>query len=149
MNRHVASAFAYVSTVAAATVAAALMATSAYAEGPILQDTPFVSTRTRADVRAELMSQAEQVRTGSTEWAMQFNQPVQLAQRLHDRAGQVRVQGGPRRGARDDLGRQRLQLSRQHAGPHEKHRRHGRNGALNPGRGSSARLPRQLTPRPA
>ena len=36
MNRHVASAFAYVSTVAAATVAAALMATSAFAEGPIL-----------------------------------------------------------------------------------------------------------------
>lgn len=78
MNRHVASAFAYASTVAAATVAAALMATSAYAEGPILQDTPFVSTRTRADVQAELMSQAEQVRTGSTEWAMQLNQPVQL-----------------------------------------------------------------------
>jgi hypothetical protein len=78
MNRHVASAFAYVSTVAAATVAAALMATSAFAEGPILQDTPFVSTRTRADVQAELMSQAEQVRTGSTEWAMQLNQPVKL-----------------------------------------------------------------------
>ena len=78
MNRHVASSFAYVSTVAAATFAAALMATSAYAEGPILQDTPFVSTRTRADVQAELMSQAQQVRTGSTEWAMQFNQPAVL-----------------------------------------------------------------------
>lgn len=79
MNRqHISSAFAFASTVAAATVAAALMSTSAYAEGPILQDTPFVSTRSRAEVQAELLGQAEQVRTGSTEWAMQFNEPARL-----------------------------------------------------------------------
>ena len=43
-----------------------------------IDTTPFVSTRTRAEVKAELTAQPQFVRDGGSEWAMQYNQPAQL-----------------------------------------------------------------------
>lgn len=54
MTRNTAASLAYVTTVAAAAIAASLVSTSAYAESPTIDSTPFVSTRTRAEVQAEL-----------------------------------------------------------------------------------------------
>lgn len=61
MNRHLASALTFAGTVAAATLAAAVMTGNALAEGPIEGATPFVGTLSRADVRADLMSDRSQV----------------------------------------------------------------------------------------
>jgi len=61
MNHHLASALAFTGTVAAATLAAAVMTGNALAQGPIEGATPFTSAASRADVRADLMSQRSQV----------------------------------------------------------------------------------------
>ena len=61
MNHHLASALAFTGTVAAATLAAAVMTGNALAQGPIEGATPFTSSVSRADVRADLMSQRSQV----------------------------------------------------------------------------------------
>lgn len=53
MTRTAAS-IAYATTVSAATVAVALVSAGAYAESPTIDSTPFVSTKTRAEVQAEL-----------------------------------------------------------------------------------------------
>jgi hypothetical protein len=54
MTRNTAISLAYVITVAAAAVAASLVSTSAYAESPTIDNTPFVSSKTRGEVQAEL-----------------------------------------------------------------------------------------------
>lgn len=61
MNRHLASALTFTGTVAAATLAAAVMTGNALAEGPIEGSRPFAGTLSRADVRAELMGDRSQV----------------------------------------------------------------------------------------
>lgn len=61
MNHHLASALAFTGTVAAATLAAAVMTGNALAQGPIESSTPFVGSLSRADVRAELMSDRSQL----------------------------------------------------------------------------------------
>lgn len=53
MTRTAAS-IAYAAAVSAATVAVALVSAGAYAESPTIDTTPFVSTKTRAEVQAEL-----------------------------------------------------------------------------------------------
>jgi hypothetical protein len=73
MNHRIASAITFASTVAAATVAAAFLTTSAYAETPTIDTTVFVSTRSRADVQAELMGQRGQITAAASEWTMQHN----------------------------------------------------------------------------
>ncbi|WBY00344.1 hypothetical protein PE066_12760 [Ramlibacter tataouinensis] len=75
MNRRLVSALAYGSTVAAATLASALMTASANAETPLVDTPPFVSTRSRADVRAEVMSQRDMLTAAGGEWASQGNMP--------------------------------------------------------------------------
>lgn len=62
---------AYGTTVAAAALAATFIASTAHAEGPIAMEssTPFVSTRSRAEVRAELGKAGEQ-RSATSEWAL-------------------------------------------------------------------------------
>lgn len=82
MNHHFAHALAVASTTAAVFCAAAIASSPAYAEGPILQDTPFVGTRTRAEVQAELMGRPGLLSAAASEWTMQRNQPSAVASRV-------------------------------------------------------------------
>lgn len=76
MNRRLASALAYTCTVAAATLASAVMTVPAIAESPLaVPAQPFVSTRTRAEVQAELMGQ--RLSSAGSEWVLQANAPQQ------------------------------------------------------------------------
>jgi hypothetical protein len=79
MNHRIASAFAFTGTAALATLAAALMAGNAYAEGPILQDKPFVSSRTIAEVRAEVMRDRHLISSAGGEFQGQAVQPQAMA----------------------------------------------------------------------
>ena len=78
MNRHIASALTLAATTASAALLAAIGASNAYAETPTIDTTPFVSTRSRADVQAELMGNRQMVSAAASEWAMQHNQVPQL-----------------------------------------------------------------------
>jgi hypothetical protein len=69
MKRNLASALAV-----GAAVLAVVASDNAYADDITIDNTPFVSSRSRADVKTELMNQAQQVRTTVSEWAMQGNQ---------------------------------------------------------------------------
>jgi hypothetical protein len=77
MNRKFASTFAIASTAASVFAIAAIVSGNAYADDITIDDTPFVSTKTRAEVRAEVIGQSESLRTASSEWAMQMNEPAQ------------------------------------------------------------------------
>ena len=81
MHRPIASALAFSGTVAAATLAAglSLLPGPARADDITVDPTPFVSTRSRAEVRAEVLQGAAQLRAGASEWALQQGQPVQMA----------------------------------------------------------------------
>lgn len=81
MNRHFAHALAFATTTAAVFCAAAIASSPAYAEGPILEDPPFVGTLARADVRAELMSRRELLSASGGEWTMQRNHAAPAASR--------------------------------------------------------------------
>jgi hypothetical protein len=79
MNRHFASALTFASTTAAIVFAAAMASSSAYAESPLaIEATPFVSSLSRADVRAELMNQRAMITAAGGEWTQQHNQVPQL-----------------------------------------------------------------------
>jgi hypothetical protein len=81
MNHRIASAITFSSTVAVATIAAAFLSTNAYADDPTIDTTVFVSTKSRAEVRAEVMSQRDQITAAGGEWAGQQNEqrPFQSA----------------------------------------------------------------------
>ena len=81
MNHRIASAITFSSTVAFATIAAAFLSSNAYAETPTIDTTVFVSTLSRAEVRAEVMSHRDQVTAAGGEWATQQNEqrPFQSA----------------------------------------------------------------------
>ena len=68
-----ASALTFVSTAAAVVAFAAIASSNAYADDITVDNTPFVSTRTRAEVQAEVMGQAEQLRMTNSEWSTQSN----------------------------------------------------------------------------
>ena len=74
MNRKLASTLTIVSTAAAAFAFAAIASGNAYADDITVDKTPFVSTRTRAEVQAEVMGQSQALRLASSEWSMQSNQ---------------------------------------------------------------------------
>jgi hypothetical protein len=75
MNRNIASALATATTIAAAALAAvAITAGNAYADDITIDNTPFVSTRTRAEVQAELPNPGL-MRAASSEWSMQQDSP--------------------------------------------------------------------------
>lgn len=78
MTRQLASALALATTVAAVACAAAMASGKAYADDITIDTTPFVSTRSRAEVQAELLSQREFLSAAGGEWAMQYNQAPQL-----------------------------------------------------------------------
>ena len=81
MHRPIASALAFSGTVAAATLAAglSLLPGPARADDITIDPTPFVSTRSRAEVRTEVLQNAARVRAGASEWALQQGEPLQLA----------------------------------------------------------------------
>lgn len=72
MNR-LASMIAYAGTVTAAALAATLASTAALAESPTIVTTPFVSTLSRAEVRADLQGARNQVSAAGIEWGLQMN----------------------------------------------------------------------------
>jgi len=90
MNRNLATALTFVSTGAAALALAAIASGNAYADDITIDPTPFVSTRTRAEVRSEVMGQGEALRMASSEWSTQMNSTM-LPQSTVTRA-QVRAE---------------------------------------------------------
>jgi hypothetical protein len=79
MNRAFATTMTVVSTAAAALAFAAIAAGPAYADDITIDTTPFVSTRTRAEVQAEVSGQAEQLRAAGSEWSTQLNDPTAMS----------------------------------------------------------------------
>ncbi len=77
MNRKLASTLSIVSTAAAAFAFAAIASGNAYADDITIDATPFVSTKTRAEVRSEVLGQAEQLRMANSEWPTPLNQQFQ------------------------------------------------------------------------
>jgi len=74
MKRHIASALSMgTTTIAAVFAVAAIASGNAYADDITIDTTPFVSSRTRAEVHAEAMGQAAQGRTD--EWSLNHNDP--------------------------------------------------------------------------
>jgi hypothetical protein len=73
MNHRIASTLAFTGSVAAATVAAALMSGNALAETPTIDDTKFVSSRSRAEVRDEVL--AAHLSSAGGEWSGQQTAP--------------------------------------------------------------------------
>lgn len=72
MNRKLASALSIAITAAAGLAAAAIASGNAYADDITTIDTkPFISTKTRAEVRAEAMDPS--LTSAASEWAMQLN----------------------------------------------------------------------------
>ena len=79
MNRNLESALALsISFAAAFVAAAAISVTDAHADDITIDKTPFVSSKSRADVRAELMGQPQLVRAAANEWTTQHNEAPQL-----------------------------------------------------------------------
>lgn len=74
MKRNLASALAIGATAAIAVAVAALGPGNAYADDITIDTTPFVSSKTRAEVRAEFMGQRPLATADATEWAMQHNE---------------------------------------------------------------------------
>jgi hypothetical protein len=75
MNRNLASTLTITATAAAAFALAALACNNAYADDITVDNTPFVSSKTRAEVRAEVMNQDMGI--ASSEWTAQMNHPRQ------------------------------------------------------------------------
>ena len=69
MRRNLASALA----VAAAVLATTVASNKTYGDDITIDNTPFVSTKSRAEVQAELMNQRPQVRAAASEWLLQGN----------------------------------------------------------------------------
>jgi hypothetical protein len=72
MNRKIASTLTVTTTAAAILAVAAIASGNAYADDITIDNTPFVSSKSRAEVQAELM----QLGNSSSEWAMQLNEPA-------------------------------------------------------------------------
>ena len=79
MNRNLASTLTITATAAAAFALAALACNNAYADDITVDNTPFVSSKTRAEVQAEAMGQSS---IASSEWATQMNEPRQTTSDL-------------------------------------------------------------------
>ena len=73
MTRKLATTLTIVSTAAAAFAFAAIASGNAYADDITIDPTPFVSSRTRAEVQSEVMGQGEALRMANSEWSTQMN----------------------------------------------------------------------------
>jgi hypothetical protein len=76
MNQRIASALAFACSVAAATLAATAMSSSARADDITIETTPFVSQRSRAEVRAEVLADRTQLSSAGNEWVAQQSAPL-------------------------------------------------------------------------
>jgi hypothetical protein len=65
--------------IVAVACAAVLAAGHAYAETPTIDKTPFVSQRSAAEVRAEVMAYRRQLSSAGSEWALNQNDPRPVA----------------------------------------------------------------------
>jgi len=75
MNQRFAPALGYATVIAAIAGAAAMTSSKVYAAGDITIDpTPFVSMRSRDDVRAEVLANRETLTAAANEWTLQHNQ---------------------------------------------------------------------------
>ena len=68
MTRKTAVSLAYLTTVAAAAIAASLVSFNTYAESPLIDSKPFVGSKTRAEVQAELKTPF----VGGDPWALEY-----------------------------------------------------------------------------
>ncbi len=91
MKRNLASALAIGATAAAAIAIAALGSGKAYADDITIDPTPFVSTKTRAEVRAEFMGQPALVTAAGSEWTLQHNQVPHMTSGYTQPAGPGRI----------------------------------------------------------
>jgi hypothetical protein len=71
MNQRISSIFAYVGSVAAATLAAALMSGNAFAEGPLEASPPFTSSMSRAEARWQVRVERPELTSYASEWSLQ------------------------------------------------------------------------------
>lgn len=71
MTYTTASGLTLATTVAAALAVTAIASGKAFADDITIDDTPFVSTRTRAEVRNELLRPADRESAFTTEWTLQ------------------------------------------------------------------------------
>jgi len=76
MNQRTASALAFACSVAAATLAATAMSSSAWADDITIDTTPFVSQRSRAEVRAEVLADRAKLSSAGYEWIAQQSAPL-------------------------------------------------------------------------
>lgn len=71
MTHTIASGLTLATIVAASLAVTAIASNKAYADDITIDNTPFASTRTRADVRDELMRPADRAKAATTEWTLQ------------------------------------------------------------------------------
>ena len=76
MNRHLASTLTVTTTAAAALALAMIASSNAYADDITVDNTPFVSSKTRAEVQAEVMGRGP-MSIASSEWSTQMNHAAQ------------------------------------------------------------------------
>jgi hypothetical protein len=76
MNQRITSALAFACSVAAATLAATAMSSSAWADDITIDPTPFVSQRSRAEVRAEMLADRARLSSAGSEWIAQQSAPL-------------------------------------------------------------------------
>lgn len=74
MTRNLASALTFGATAAAALAVAAIASGNAYADDITIDSTPFVSTKSRAEVRAEFLGQPQRLHAATSEWSLQHNE---------------------------------------------------------------------------
>ena len=85
MNRKLASTLTFAATTAALLAVAAIVSVNAYADDITIDTTPFVSSRARADVRAEAVG----LSSASSEWKMQAGSDFQPDRSYTNRAARA------------------------------------------------------------
>jgi hypothetical protein len=77
MTRTLASTLSITTTAAAVLAFAAIASSNAYADDITVDNTPFVSSKSRAEVQAEVMGQSQVLSIASSEWSTQQNHASQ------------------------------------------------------------------------
>ena len=77
MNRHLASTLSVTTTAAAVLAFAAITSSRAHADDITVDNTPFVSSKTRAEVQAEVMGPSRSPNTASLAWSSRMNHAPQ------------------------------------------------------------------------
>ncbi|NPC56323.1 DUF4148 domain-containing protein [Caenimonas soli] len=77
MNRHLASTLSVTTTAAAALAFVAIASSRAHADDITVDNTPFVSSKTRAEVQAEVMGPSRSPNIASLAWSSRMNHAPQ------------------------------------------------------------------------